>query len=103
MKDIDLSKSLSPEEVRILCASGKGWKDLSPEDYRRRCEANSKGVRRYWDNISRERYEYRCQVNNERWTAEETRKASKRSKDQWAGYSEQRRKEILGKVFFWLI
>jgi len=99
METIDLSKILSPEEVRILCSTGKGWKDLTPEEYKLRCEAISKGVRNYWDNISDSKYKDRCEVNSNRWTGKEIEKASNRSKEQWAGYSEDQKKEILGKVF----
>lgn len=99
METIDLSEIISPGNVRVLCSSGKGWKDLTPEEHRERCKAISRGVRNYWDNISDRNYQDRCKVNNDRWTPEEKLRAAERSRKQWTGYSKERKKEILGKVF----
>jgi len=91
---IDLSKILSPEGLKYL-ARPKGYRQS--EEF---SKAISKGVRRYWDTLSPEEYDRRCGINEERWTGGNERdKAAERSREQWVGYSEERRQEILGKVF----
>ena len=91
MDTIDLSKMFTPEEVKAIV-------ELYRKDGRSR--AISEGVRGYWDNLSPEGYKRRCEVNTRRWTkGNERGLAAERSREQWAGYSPERRQEVLGKVF----
>jgi len=92
---IDLYKDYTPQQIKILVDSVSSSRPCSRE----KAEDISKNLRRYWKDLSHEAYNGRCDINRDRWTWEERNKASLKSKEQWAGYSEERKEVELSKVF----